>query len=717
MNTLPRLFCGIFLITAVMQAKTDIYPLPNEIRSSHFSVAVNGQPIPVAHAATTYYFVNFALKGKAEISITADADSYWDKGVEVQPWRWGLRPVVKGRTISFSMAQPMKLSLSRPGDHAAGAERLFLFANAPEVNPPKQGEAGIRYYGPGAYHENINAKSGETIYLAPGAVVFGALNFWGVENVKVRGRGTIVYDGPQDPNHDEGWMHKPNWHVIGMDHARNVQISGITCIVRSRTWMIQMLGSRQVTFDNVKVIGGCPGNANQDGMDWLGGGDTVIRDSFFRASDDIFALYGNWLGYETQALTTPGETVDNILIEDSVLSTSISNVVRVSWPQKIFDSHHFTMKNSDVIHMGMGGCKIPFGLLEIWDAPGGQGQHADYSFENIRLEDWYSLLQVRRQDAIVRGVSLKDVWALETPSLVPSVVSGDVSGVALENVKIGGAVAGQNSDLPVKVESGSAALRYGLGDGPHAVFRFEPSAVRTGTKVTFDASGSHGPLEKYEWLFGDGGRAHGRVVRHAFADAKGTLLDGSGRFRVLLKVTDASGREDWSYQPVVVADTYTPSVAGSDAGQGLQYRYYEGADLKLADLARLAPATSGVTKTLRVADRKRAEDYGFVFEGLIDAPMDGGYTFLLLANDAAELQIDSRMIAVSPPLKAQVCGMAGNMVQVTAGSIGLRAGKHKFHAAMTHSAGPDGFAVKWQGPGMALTEVGGDALLLSEKKP
>lgn len=61
-----------------------------------------------------------------------------------------------------------------------------------------------------------------------------------------------------------------------------------------------------MTFDNVRVIGGCPGNANQDGMDWLGGGDTLVRDCFFRASDDVFTINGNWLGYTTQDLRTPG---------------------------------------------------------------------------------------------------------------------------------------------------------------------------------------------------------------------------------------------------------------------------------------------------------------------------------------------------------------------------------------------------------------------------
>ncbi len=696
---------SLVLCIASLYGKAIVYPVAPELRSDRFQVAIGGHASPVAHAATTYYFSNFTIEGKTKVSVTAETDDYWSKGVEVQPWRWGIRPIVKGRSITFSITEPMKLSISRPGDHAAGAEMLFLFADAPETKTPKQGQAGIRYYGPGTYHENLNPKSGETIYLAPGAVIFGALNLWGVENVKVFGRGTIVYDGPQDPNHDEGWMHKRDWHVIVMDHARNIQISGITCIVRSRTWMIQMLGSRNVRFDNVKVIGGCPGNANQDGMDWLGGGDTVIRDSFFRASDDIFALYGNWLGYDAKAITTPGETVENILIEHSVLSTSISNVVRVSWPQKIFDSRNFTMRDSDVIHMGMGGCKVPFGLLEIWDNPEGRGRHENYSFENIRLESWYSLLQLRQQNPEIRDVRLKNIWALEDPSLTPSMLSGDVRGVALRNVKIGGETVERNAAVPVGLSSGAAEPTYQSDDGPHSTFQVTPDAVKPRTRVTFDASDSAGEIAKYEWFFGDGEKARGKVARHSFRDSKGSLVDGSGRFRVLLKVTDASGREDWSYRPVVVTETLASPVPAETANATLGYRYYEGSDLKLSDIAKMKPAASGSITTAPAPDRKRAENYAFVFDGSMQAPVDGGYNFLLLGNDLASLAIDSHVVAVSPSPKPQVCGMLGNMVQLATGTIGLKAGRHTFHVVMTHSAGADGFAVKWQGPNTKLVDL------------
>lgn len=65
---------------------------------------------------------------------------------------------------------------------------LFLFANLPETDAPKPKDSKIRYNAAGVHHENINARTGDTIYLAPGAVVFGALNIWQVENV----RGVIV---------------------------------------------------------------------------------------------------------------------------------------------------------------------------------------------------------------------------------------------------------------------------------------------------------------------------------------------------------------------------------------------------------------------------------------------------------------------------------------------------------------------------------------------
>ncbi|HEX3472013.1 MAG TPA: hypothetical protein VHT28_12600, partial [Silvibacterium sp.] len=490
MRKLARLVCVLFL-AAIAHAKVSIAPVPDEIRSGRFTVTIDGHPASFVHAAANYYLLNFDLKGKAKIAITAPSDDYWAKGVEVQPWSLYIRPMLKGRTITFTLKHPAKLSITRPGDHLAGAEMLFLFANAPEVDAPKPDAAKIRYYAPGVHRESIDAHSGDTIYLAPGAVIFGSLNIWQVQNVKVFGRGVIIYDGHQDPDNDTGWKHLPNWHCIVMDNARNISISGITCVVRSRTWMIQMKDSRFITFDNIKVIGGSDANANQDGMDWLGGGDTVVRDVFIRAADDVFAMQGNWDGYDHAAMIAPGHDVTNITVENSVLSTSISNVVRAAWPEKVFNSNNFVLRDSDVIHAGIGACGIPFSLLQIWATNGATGHTSGYRFENIRLEDWYSLVQIVAQveqpNPSIRDISFRNIWAVETPSLVSSTLFGDVDGVTFDHVRLADRLVAANADIPLDLKSGAKQPVFPSAT-THAAFTYSSGALSPGKKVSFDAS-------------------------------------------------------------------------------------------------------------------------------------------------------------------------------------------------------------------------------------
>jgi hypothetical protein len=707
MRTLALLLCGN-LLTAYALAKVTIAPVPDVIRSDRFVVTIDGKPASFAHAAANYYFLNFDLKGKAKIAITAPNDDYWSRGVEVQPWSENIRPALSGRTISFTLDHPAKLSITRPGDHLAGAEMLFLFANPPEDHPPKPGTRGIRYYGPGVYNASIDARSGDTIYLAPGAVILGSLNLWGVQNVKVFGRGVIVYDGPQDPDTDTGWKHLPGWHAIVMDNARNISISGITCVVRSRTWMIQMKDSRFITFDNVKVIGGDAANANQDGMDWLGGGDTVVRDSFIRAADDIFAMQGNWDGYDHDEMIRPGHEVSNITIENSVLSTSISNVVRAGWPDKVFNSSNFVMRDSDVIHAGIGACGIPFALLEFWEDGTSTGSSSGYRFENIRLDDWYSLVQLRQPNPAIHDVVFKDIWALDAPSLEGSTLLGQVSGVSFDHVRIADRIVAADGDIPLRVTGGATEPSY-RASGPRAAFVYSKGAIHPGDKVKFDASASAaGPgahIQSYRWFFGDGKTASGRKVHHKFPDAGGTLWDYSGRFRVTLKITDDRGNEDWLYEPVVVASNFRDADPHAGTTSGLKFRYYEAPDISLASLGKLMPLRTGVVTGVDISARSRDENYALVFDGYLNIPADGGYTFTILAGDQARLELDGAPVAISPKPFAQVCGSAGNAVQLTTASVGLRAGRHAIRVSMSNTLGENNFALKWQGPGISLSDI------------
>lgn len=678
-STLQRgpVFCvlsTIWILTTVfnptsyaggLAPQVKIYSVPAPVNSSHFRVSLNGHSTDVLHAATGYYLLNFDTSGPVTVAVTAEDPHFWDLGVEVQPMRLGIRPVRHGATITFSISGPSKLTITRPGDHFADADILFLFANPIDHSGITASTANVRYYAPGVHRENIDAHSGDTIYLAGGAVIFGSLNIWQVENVHVLGTGTIIYDGPQDPYSDTGWIHKENWHCISMDNAHNIELDGITCITRSRSWQVQMKGSRHIGIYNVKVIGGNPNDANQDSIDWLGGGDTTIRGSFFRASDDVFALQGNWDGYDLALMRIPGQDVTNITVEDTIASTSISNIIRVGWPHKTFNSAHFYMSNMDIIHSGYGGCKVPFAFFELWADPEGKGSHTDYRFSNIRLDDWYSLFNIDQPNPIVRDIAFKDIWAMDGPAMVAPTLKGDVSGVTLT-----GAPEQGFESATTDVEDG--ATRPVIEPAPiKAHFTYTTGLLKPKQPVEFTADDPATEGRRFEWLFGDGTRGAGHSIRHRFPDAEGTLLDGSGRFRVLLHVIDTIGSQSeqgWSSQPVVIAQA--------------------------------RPTASGIVETLPAGAK--------VFDRTLHVSVDGGYTFTLLTSLESTMIIDGHWVH-SPKARPQVCGAEGDSVQSMRVSAALTAGDHHIHIergdGLENAQTPPGPVsdqplLLWEGPGI-----------------
>jgi hypothetical protein len=679
-------------------------PVPPEMRSTAFTVTVNGQPVDVAHAAASYEFVSFDVTGPVDVAITAAEPGFWDRGVDMQPWRLGLRPTREGQTIRFKLAGPAKLSITRPGDFLNYAKMLFLFAGAPP--PPLPRDPKIHAYQPGVYHQSLNPKSGETFYLAPGSYFFGSLNLWNVHDVKILGRGTIVYEGSQDPNNDEGWMQKPDWHCIGSLESQNVEVDGLTCIVRARTWSIQMKDSTGFTFDDLRVIGGNPGNANQDGMDWLGGGNSIVRNSFFRSSDDVFAMQGNWDGYTDEEMLRPGKDVQNILIENSVLSTSISNIVRAAWPRKTFNSSNFTLRDSDILHAGIGACGQTFGLLGFWGANGAKGNHSSYTFENLFLNNWYSLVQIEQEEPGLRGFTFRNIWALDQPPLADSTLTGQAVDVTFDNIKYAQTRVVTDAEMPLVV-SGAPPPQFTPSDNPVAAFTFDPPVFAPGQKVTFtaqDAPGAH-----YTWLFGDGTQAHGRRVRHSFPDAEGTELDGAangaGRFRILLHVEGSQGQADWAGQGLIAVAKWrdASSVIGPTL-PGLTWQIYPGEWTELPDLSTQHAVFAGESPNLQ-ADSQGFTHYAAAWDGLIDIPADGGYTFHLMARDGARLVIDGVQVAKTGPPFAQVCDSPGNAMRYDRGSLGLRAGKHSFHLEGLHSASQGAPRLLWEGPALPLTDV------------
>ncbi len=700
-------FLLVLANAACAAAQVQAAPVPDEMRNSFFAITVNNQRVDVAHAASNYEFISFDTTGPADISITAADPHFWDSGVDIEPWRLGIRPTHpegEPQTIRFRLSGPAKLSISRPGDFLNQARMLFLFAGSP--SPPPPSGPNVTIVPAGVHHESLNPKSGDTIYLEPGAFVFGSLNLWQVDNVKVLGRGTIVYDGPQDPNGDTGWLHQPDWHCIVADQAHNIEIDGLTCIIRSRTWSIQMTNSTGFRIDDLRVIGGDARNANQDGMDWLGGGDSIVNHSFFRASDDDLAALGNWDGYTEAALTAPGADVNNILVENTEFSTSISNVVRLGWPQKTYNLHNFTLRDSDILHGGIGSCGQTFGLLGFWGANGAGGDHSGVTFENLVLDNWYSLAQMEQEKPSLHGFTFKNIWALDQPPLAESTITGDVSDVTFDNVKYRQTRVTSDAQMPLVVSGGAAQPTYAPAPALVAAFSVDPQIIAPRLKVTLTAQDA--PGAQYTWLFGDGSSAHGRRVRHRFPDALGTELDGrngAGRFRVLLHVTDKAGHQDWAAQGIVAVGQFHDAMsAAASASPGLSWKIFSGTWTALPDFSTLEPALTGQSADL-AASAKGPIHYATVWNGFIKIPTDGGYTFHLIDRDGARIVIDGMEVAKTGPPFGLVCGSPGNAVRYDRGSLGLRAGLHAIHVEALNTASDGAPRLMWEGPSTQLADV------------
>jgi len=94
-----------------------------------------------------------------------------------------------------------------------------------------------------------------------------------------------------------------------------------------------------------------------------------------------------------------------------------------------------------------------------------------------------------------------------------------------------------------------------------------------------------------------------------------------------------------------------------------------------------------------------------VWDGFINIPADGGYTFHLIDSDGARLTIDGMDVAKTGPPFGLVCGAPGNALRYDRGAVGLRAGMHAIHIEALSTATEGAPRLLWEGPGMTLADV------------
>lgn len=90
--------------------------------------------------------------------------------------------------------------------------------------------------------------------------------------------------------------------------------------------------------------------------------------------------------------------------------------------------------------------------------------------------------------------------------------------------------------------------------------------------------------------------------------------------------------------------TFRKSMDVNDVVQGLNYRYYEGSFISVADFQNLDPIKTGQIKVPELNQTHGKSNFGYIFEGLIQIPATGLYRFYTISDDGSTLWIDDEKI-------------------------------------------------------------------------
>lgn len=431
--------CCLAVKRAVAQTQNGlrVHPVPAEFASEKkFKVLVNGVQVRVFHAGLNVYFASFDLTGSVDIQVEAKQAGYWDNRPVVRPASYQVKPVLNDNTVRFFISKVGQYSVERPGVNDFKDEVLFIFANPPETIKVNPNNKDVIYLKPGIHQQNIDLKSGQTLYLEAGAVLFGAVNIWNASDVRILGRGVILYYGPQSEDEDLGWVNKKNWHPLTTNNVKGLLVSGVTFIGRSRTWTIQTHTTFDAVFDNIKILAVNPQNINGDGIDWYGGGRARVTNSLIKSMDDCFAFFTPESSKDMWGrMNRTAGKVSDIYIDNCVLWASIANVLRIGFNGQDLVTDKITLRNCDIIHFNNSNWQAPASLVcVVSPSKKGEARHSNYLIENIRFEEPAALLGAQNPEAQLRNFTFRNVSMNGIP--VPSMINSRTSNFIFDNVTL-----------------------------------------------------------------------------------------------------------------------------------------------------------------------------------------------------------------------------------------------------------------------------------------
>lgn len=162
-----------------------------------------------------------------------------------------------------------------------------------------------------------------------------------------------------------------------------------------------------------------------------------------------------------------------------------------------------------------------------------------------------------------------------------------------------------------------------------------------------------------------------------------------------LNLTEQESREIAGY---LLKDLQVPA--------NLTYRYYEGSWQQLPSFDSLEPKSTGAATGFDVGVRERDNQFGLVFEGFLQVPRSGAYTFELSSDDGSRLIINGDVVVDND-------GIHG--MQTRSGKVTLEEGPVPIRVEFFEQGGGEELVVLFAGPGLDRQSV--SALVTSTRVP
>ncbi|WP_299285958.1 glycosyl hydrolase family 28 protein [uncultured Mucilaginibacter sp.] len=387
---------GLFAAPPSTKSTLVTYPKPDGLQTSaNFTVRVNNSPVWTEQIGSggmeNLHVANFSCSGPQAITVVASSKI---SKYKIGPASRAIQAKVNGRELNFTISGPQKLYIEIDGLPA-----LAIFANPLETHIPKNGDPGVLYFGAGTHNEGeINLKSGQTVYIAGGAVVNANVRGKNLKNVKIEGRGIL----------------NGNVRIYG---SSNIDVSGVF-IRNTSNWSNTLIDCEHTVYNNVKVFS-YKGVWGIDGIDPVSCKDFKINYCFIRTRDDCISIksMGRFGSDTVKNINTDSITVTNCLL----VGWAHADGVTLGFELQGGLVQNVLVKNCDIISAnGQGRTGGHSGFSIVCDGP---SLVQNIRFEDIRIENQieYKNLELivtegRRYGTAgpgnIKGVYLKNIrWA------------------------------------------------------------------------------------------------------------------------------------------------------------------------------------------------------------------------------------------------------------------------------------------------------------------